>query len=188
MRLGRGQRDRPGNGADHRLDRLDRHAAMAQQRGAAGGEVEHGALDPHRAGPAIEHGRDAPGQPVQHMLRRGRADLAGPVGGWPHHRHRSRAQHRQGQRMRRYAHRQRVEPRPGQQVDPALRPGAAAPWSARRARSVSASARARASGRTSAKAASASGKWQISGLKCGRPLASNTAATARAFRASAPRP
>ena len=53
---------------------------------------------------------------------------------------------------------------------------------------AAAKARARSSAITSANALSASGKWQINGLKCGRPLASNTAATARPLRASAPSP
>ena len=67
------------HGSDDGLDRFDRRAARPQQDRVGGRQVEHGRFHAHRTGPAVQHRRDASGQVVQHVLRRGRAHPAGAV-------------------------------------------------------------------------------------------------------------
>ena len=64
----------------HRLQRLNRDAPGAQQSGCAD-EAENGRFHANRTEAAIKHGRDAALEALHHMIRAGRRDAAGGVGG-----------------------------------------------------------------------------------------------------------
>ena len=79
-------------------------------------KIEHGGFHAHRTRSAVEHGRDAPGQIVQDVLRRGGTHFAGAVRRGRGDRPSDFSQQRQRRGVRRDTHRQRIEPRAGQQA------------------------------------------------------------------------
>ena len=136
-----GARDRP----ERRLERLERDAARAQQRGARRSDRARSIR--RRRGTGRRRGSRRSGRRARLATwsARGRADAAGAVGAGRRDRPSGGAHKRLRQRMRRHAHRQRVEPGAGQQRHGAVRPRAAAPGSAAPARSAAARRCARAS-------------------------------------------
>ncbi len=108
--------------AEARLQVLDRNATRTQQDRdfARSGPARSNSI-PTAHGPLSRTAAIRPSEPVQHVLRRGRADLSRTVGGG----RRDRTVHglKQGQRqgVARYPHRQRVQPGPGQQRDRTIR-------------------------------------------------------------------
>ncbi len=156
--------------------------------GVGGREIEHRRFDADEAGPAIEDHRRARAERLRDMLGAGRAHLAAAIG--------------RGRRDR-PAGRRASAPGPsgwdGARIATVSRPAVASRAmvepSARGSTSVSGPGQKRAASfsavslqRTKARAAAASRTWLISGLNCGRPLASKIAATARSLVASPPSP
>ncbi len=91
------------------------HAAGTQQHRIRPAQVEHCGFDPDVARPAVQHGVDPAGQPIQHMLRGGRADLPRAVGRGAATGRPTSAQQRQRHGVARHAHRQRIQAGAGQQ-------------------------------------------------------------------------
>ena len=112
-RNGVAQRDR----TDHRLDRLARRSTGTQQGRRRGREVEYRQFEPDCARAAIEDHLHPIAQRFGHVLGAGRADGAAAIGRGRGERPADGAHQRLRHRMRRRAHRHRVEPRRRQQGD-----------------------------------------------------------------------
>ena len=139
-------------------------AAGAQQRRLAEAGNDR-RLDADRAGPGVDHHVDAAAQIGEHMRRRGRRNMAGPVGRRRHHRPAEGRQQRvRGRgapaRARRWCRARRAPDR--RRRSPAA---SAAPASAVPARTRRRAFRPSASKRARRRAASTSATCAISGLK-----------------------
>ena len=77
-------------------------------------------FEPHRRRPAVDDQLDAPAQVGEHVLRRGRRDVAGAVRRRRHHRPAEGGEDRARDRMRGHPHRDGVEPRGGKLGDRAV--------------------------------------------------------------------
>ena len=95
--------------SDQRLDRLPGHAARAEETGRVAQAGDDGGFDSHIRRPAVEHRIDSPLEVAEHMVRRRRADTAGPVGGGSGHRAADPAEQGVRQRMGGHAQAEAVE-------------------------------------------------------------------------------
>ena len=67
-------------GADHLLQRLQRHPAGSEQAGRVAGQIHNGGLHAHLTGAAVHHGVDLALHVLQTVCRAGAAGTAGGVG------------------------------------------------------------------------------------------------------------
>ena len=156
--------------------------------GVRGREIEHRRFESDVARPAIEDHRHPIAQRFGDMLGAGRADGAAAIGRGRGDRPADGADQRLRHGMRRRAHRHRVEAGRRQQRDRRVLRARQHEGERSRPEARGELVGRRRSSCTSRCASPASSTWLISGLNCGRPLASKIAATARSLVASPPRP